>query len=215
MRMSNEVKNIFGALNKIIAEVKDVSKTEQGFGYKYASLDNILKMLRPILAKNGCALIQSEEIDKETGFLVVRTLLTHISGEWIETTSEAPITELKGMNTYQSIGAGITYLRRYNISNMFAISSEEDTDATQKQVQTQKQNTKQVQVNNQADVNNQVDNPLKALGIEEKVQENGIIYLTEKNKGAIYQNKALIKELGYKWDANNKCWYKKLKGGVK
>ncbi len=208
--MSSEVKNIFGALNKIIAEVKDVSKTEQGFGYKYASLDNILKMLRPILAKNGCALVQSEEIDREAGYLVVKTLLTHISGEWIETTSEAPITELKGMNSYQSIGAGITYLRRYNISNLFGISSEEDTDANVKNVnnqnQTQKQknqNTKQVQ--NQEEQ----EKTLEALGIK-AVQKDGIIYLTEKNKGAIYQNKALIKELGYRWDSENRCWYKKI-----
>lgn len=203
MRMSNEIKNISVALNKVIAEVKDVNKNSEGFGYKYATLDEVLKTIRPLLAKNGLSLIQSQEIDREAGFVVVKTLLTHISGEWIETSAEAPITELKGMNSYQSIGAGITYLRRYAISSLFAISSEEDTDAAEKypspkpQKQTQKPQP-------QAD-----EKSLEALGIE-LIEKDGFVKAQEKVKGAIYQNREILKQLGFKFSKEKKVWYKKL-----
>lgn len=212
--MSNEIKNISVALNKTIAEVKDVAKTEEGFGYKYASLDNILKMIRPILAKNGLALIQSQEIDREAGFIVVKTLLTHTSGEWIETSTEAPIAELKGMNAYQSIGAGITYLRRYNIANFFAISSEEDTDGTPKAASkkdyNQKQSTQQsAQTQKQPQQQTANNNPSwKELGIEFKKLEDGKIIAVETKKGAIYANKELLKKAGFKWDNQSKSWVK-------
>jgi len=199
MRMSNEIKNISVALNKVIAEVKDVAKTENGFGYKYASLDNILKMLRPLLAKNGLALLQSQEI--KDGEIVVRTLLTHTSGEWIEVTASAPFENLKGMNSFQVVGAGITYLRRYSIANLFAIASEEDTDASPKN--DKKPNPKPQQKQNQGEKNQSWEQ----LGISFKKTENGLVAV-ETQKGAIFKNKELLKQAGFKWNNELKSWIK-------
>jgi hypothetical protein len=197
------------ALNKVIAEVKDAPKTEQGFGYKYSSLDNILKMLRPILAANGLAIIQSQEIKESS--VVVKTLLTHTSGEWLEVTTEAPFISLKGMNDYQAVGAGITYLRRYSISNLFAISSEEDTDGVSKAVpqnnnynQTQSNQTQNQSANNQ----NQEKPNWKQLGIEFTKTNDGKYIATEVKKGAIFENKELLKRAGFRWDNNTKSWVK-------
>jgi hypothetical protein len=194
MRFSESIKNISIALNKVIAEVRDVAKTEEGFGYKYASLDNILKMLRPLLAKNGLAMLQSQEV--KDGEIVVKTLLTHTSGEWIEVTASAPFENLKGMNSFQVVGAGTTYLRRYSIANLFAIASEEDTDASPKQ------NPKSQQ--NQKDTQNQT---WEQLGINFKQTENGLVAV-ETQKGAIYRNKELLKKAGFKWNNELKSWVK-------
>ena len=195
MRMSNEIKNISVALNKVIAEVRDVAKTEEGFGYKYASLDNILKMLRPLLAKNGLAILQSQEIKE--GEIVVKTLLTHTSGEWIEVTASAPFENLKGMNSFQVVGAGTTYLRRYSIANLFAIASEEDTDAQPQK----KQNTQKPQQNNND------EKSWEQLGISFQKTEQGII-ATENIKGSLYRNKELLKKAGFKWNNELKSWVK-------
>jgi len=199
MRFSESIKNISVALNKVIAEVKDVAKTEQGFGYKYASLDNILKMLRPLLAKNELAMLQSQEV--KDGEIVVKTLLTHTSGEWIEVTASAPFENLKGMNSFQVIGAGTTYLRRYSIANLFAIASEEDTDASQK-VKTKPQQT-QEQQNRQ----NSQNQSWEQLGIAFEKTENGLVAV-ETKKGAIYTNKELLKKAGFKWNQDLKSWIK-------
>jgi hypothetical protein len=113
MKISKEIKNIAMAMAKVMAEIQNPTRNQNGYGYKYATLDSILEKVRPILAKNGLSILQSQEIQESS--VVVTTLLMHTSGEWIETRAEAPYMELKEMNSYQSLGAGITYLRRFTL----------------------------------------------------------------------------------------------------
>ena len=129
MRRSDSIKNISIALSKLQGDVKDTFKGKKGYGYNYATLEAILKDNRPLLNKNGLAFIQSEEFNEQGTIQTVVGLLTHESGEWIETTSSAPFQQLKGMNSFQSAGAGFTYLRRYNLSAALGVSSDDDIDA--------------------------------------------------------------------------------------
>ena len=154
-------------------------------------------------------MIQSQSFDKERGLVTVKTLLMHISGEFIETTAECPFENLKGMNSPQSMGAYITYLRRYAISSLLAIASEEDTDANpqpqQRKPLSQKQANPQPQPQQQATQNSQSLKALKDLGIE-VVKQNGVEIAVEKIKGALYNNRALLKEMGFKFDGAQKLW---------
>jgi len=205
MRTSNEIKNISAALVKVTAEVRNATKSSNGYGYKYAPLDEVLNIVRPVLSKHGLSIIQSQELDKEGGFVTVKTLLLHSSGEFIETEVTSPFENLKGMNSYQSMGACITYLRRYAISSMFGIASEEDTDANpqqKKQTLTQKQANSQPQKNQN---NQNKPQSLKDLGIE-IVKQDGIEVAVERTKGALYNNRALLKEMGFKFDGAQKLW---------
>ena len=203
MKTSSEIKNVAVAMAKVTAEIQNPLKNQNGYGYKYATLDSILEKVRPILAKNGLSILQSQEIQESS--VVVTTLLMHTSGEWIETRAEAPFTTLKGMNDYQSLGAGITYLRRYAISSLLNIASEEDTDATSKQDNYSKpQNNSQQQPQNSGN-NDNVD--LKALGIK-IVRDNNVLIPQELQKGAIFNNKNTLKQLGFKWNSELKRWEK-------
>ena len=203
MKTSETIKNIAVAMAKVTAEIQNPLKNQNGYGYKYATLDSILEKVRPILAKNGLSILQSQEIQESS--VVVTTLLMHTSGEWIETRAEAPFTTLKGMNDYQSLGAGITYLRRYAISSLLNIASEEDTDATSKQDNYSKpQNNSQQQPQNSGN-NDNVD--LKALGIK-IVRDNNVLIPQELQKGAIFNNKNTLKQLGFKWNSELKRWEK-------
>lgn len=129
MQKSDSIKNISIALSKLQGEVKDTLKGKKGYGYNYATLEAILKDNRPLLSKQGLSFIQSEEFNEQGTIQTVVGLLTHESGEWIETTSSAPFQQLKGMNSFQSAGAGFTYLRRYNLSAALGVSSDDDIDA--------------------------------------------------------------------------------------
>ena len=129
MKTSESIKEISKALSALQGEIKDAAKTAKGYGYNYAPLEAILKNNRPLLAKYGLAFTQSESFNETGTMQIVTGLLTHTSGEWIETTSAAPFQQLKGMNSFQSAGAGFTYLRRYNISAAIGISSDDDIDA--------------------------------------------------------------------------------------
>ena len=129
MKTSESIKDISAAVSSLQQEVKDTFKGAKGYGYTYATLEAILKDNRELLSKNGLAFIQSESFNEQGTMQIVTGLLSHTSGEWIETTSSAPFQQLKGMNSFQSAGAGFTYLRRYNISATIGISSDEDIDA--------------------------------------------------------------------------------------
>jgi len=128
MTTSESVESISQAMAAAQGEAQNVPKDAQGYGYFYSKLETILEMLRPILQKNGLSIIQSQSIGEQ--FVIVETMITHTSGEWIKTTAMSHYTQLRGMNDYQSIGSAITYLRRYSIASLFNIASEEDTDGS-------------------------------------------------------------------------------------
>ena len=213
IKFSEKFGNVAKALVSAAAEIKNVKKDTQGFGYKYATLDSILEMIRPVLAKNKLTIIQGEDI--VDSMIVVQTILMHESGEYIETISKAPYIELKGMNSYQSLGAGITYLRRYAISSLLGIASEEDTDANVKapqQTQYQKKSQPQAQPqkpNQTQQVQNQGQSKpdLKQLGIE-IISQGNMLVAQENVQGAIFQNKEVLKQMGFKWNGQNKSWVK-------
>jgi hypothetical protein len=104
--------------------------------YKYADLPAILDIINPILQKNNLVLTQALESD-ETG-RYIRTTLYHLSSEQkIESKIDIPLVSMKGMNDYQALGSGITYLRRYSLS-ILGIVTEEDNDAAGEQTKTAK-----------------------------------------------------------------------------
>ena len=119
------MKNIFKALANFQQECPTIHKGTQGYGYSYADLPTILDVINPLLKKNGLGFTQLLDGNN------IRSILFHIeSGETLESSTEIPIAELKGMNVYQSAGSGITYYRRYALSSMLGIVTDKDTDAT-------------------------------------------------------------------------------------
>jgi hypothetical protein len=127
MNKSENITKLSVALCELLAEVKDPKKTKQGYGYKYAELQPILEMLRPLLHKYGLFIIQipGESADKIT----VETIIMHKSGQWISGITGLKFSQLAKMNEPQSAGSIITYARRYSLSAMIAIAAQEDTDA--------------------------------------------------------------------------------------
>ena len=91
--------------------------------YSYAPLSEIFDAIRKPLAENGLAISQPMTIID--GKLIVETVLSHSSGEWIS--GQILIESQK--SDPQSIGSALTYARRYSLSALLGIASEEDDDA--------------------------------------------------------------------------------------
>lgn len=126
MVKSDTTKELFSALVKARTEIATVNKDKAGYGYKYATLDNVLNMLKEVLPKYGLGFIQSPEtIDGRDG---VTTTIIHESGEFMSTRYELEPTPVKGTNITQQRGASITYARRYSLCSAFGIATEEDLD---------------------------------------------------------------------------------------
>lgn len=125
MRKSESIKSLAVALSKFQADVKNPANTEDNpfFKSKYAPLSGILNDVRPLLSKHGLSVIQSPGGDGQN--IMMTTLLLHESGEWIE--SETLVLKAD-KPTAQGAGSAITYARRYALSAILGIASEDDDD---------------------------------------------------------------------------------------
>ncbi len=124
MNKSESIKELASALNRMQGELKNAPQNSVNpfFKSKYTDLSTLIDHARTLLTKNGLAIVQGNEMS-ENG-IVITTLLTHESGEWIESQLYMPIEE----RSAQKIGGVITYGRRYAYSAMLGIASEEDDD---------------------------------------------------------------------------------------
>lgn len=127
MITSQEVKNVFTAIIKARPEIAPIARTKSARNYRYAPLDTVIELLSLVLPKHGLGWIQSISTQTERPVLVTRII--HESGEWIEDALTLPTTKLNGgANDSQELGASITYFKRYALSAMFGIATDDDTD---------------------------------------------------------------------------------------
>lgn len=124
------MKLLYKALADFQQEVPNIYKNSQGYGYKFADLGEINEIIKPLLKKHGLGYIQP--LDGTT----VKTVIFHVkSGESVEGSADIPQgVQLKGMNDFQVMGSAITYLRRYSLSSMLGLVTDEDADAAGEQL---------------------------------------------------------------------------------
>ena len=126
MNRSETIVKLAEALAKFQAEVKNPPNTKVNPYYKskYAPLDEVLNTVRPVLGKYGLSFFQNQVTD-DNGRVGVITLLMHSSGEFLESDAIYATPE---KNTPQGLGSVSTYLRRYQLSSVLGIASEDDDD---------------------------------------------------------------------------------------
>lgn len=125
MNKSESIANLAQALCLFQGEVTNPKNSANNpfFKSKYAPLSEVINTTKPLLAKHGLSVLQSPSGDGE--HIIVTTLLMHSSGEWIE---GEPLVLKADKVTAQGAGSAITYGRRYGLSAILGISSEEDDD---------------------------------------------------------------------------------------
>lgn len=101
-----------------------IYKSAKGFSYKYADLPTIIETITPLMKKHGLGFTQLVQGENLTTFVFHAE-----SGQSIESTIKIEPIEMKGMNTLQSYGACLTYFRRYSLTCVLGIVSDQDTDA--------------------------------------------------------------------------------------
>lgn len=94
------------------------------FSFKYAALDDVVAMVKPILKANGLAVLQFPSHDGE-GRSTLTTYLLHEGGGWI---SHDMLLIGVGSDP-KAQGAAITYARRYALCAALGIVADEDVDA--------------------------------------------------------------------------------------
>jgi hypothetical protein len=123
-------------LVKIQAELKAPKNQMNAFGkYKYRSAEDIIEAVKPILFKNNCALLISDEIVQVADRVYVKATAMLID----ENNEELPIKVYgwareeevkKGMDAAQITGSASSYARKYALNGLFAIDDTKDADST-------------------------------------------------------------------------------------
>ena len=125
---SEKIDQLAKAFVAFRAACPNVDKDRDGYNCKYATLGNIIVKSREHLRKAGLAIMQFPIAGTKS--LGVITVLLHESGQFIRARFLMPIPSLSSTNVTQDAGAAITYARRYAISAVLCIASDEDTDAS-------------------------------------------------------------------------------------
>lgn len=129
MKFSDNNKNIAKALFNVKKKLGSVAKTSNNpfFKSKYADLNAHLDVAEPLLEENGCFVTQGSRFDSVTGATVGVTRIVHAdSGEYAETEMRLVLSK----DDMQTLGAALTYSRRFNLSALLAMKAEDDDGNT-------------------------------------------------------------------------------------
>ena len=142
--------------------------TNPHFKSKYADLKECFNACSDIL--NECGIHISQPTMQEGDLFVIRTILTHTSGESMQDFG-VPIVGWQGAkNPAQAFGSGQTYARRYGLCGMVGIAPEDDDGQSLTQDKPQAAKITQDQVESLIELANEVDADLnkfcKYLGVK-------------------------------------------------
>lgn len=127
---------IFKKLREVQNELKAPKERLNKFGgYAYRSCEDILNAVKPLLEKNGLAIILSDDVVQIGDRFYIKSTATLYSedGENIKNTAYArePLAK-KGADESQITGASSSYARKYALAGLLAIDSTEDADTDEK-----------------------------------------------------------------------------------
>tara|TARA_R110002020_G_scaffold152143_2_gene329765 strand:- start:5348 stop:5857 length:510 start_codon:yes stop_codon:yes gene_type:complete len=121
---SATIGKIAKAMAKAQTELKPAKTTAENpfFKSKYADISDVL-MVSKVLASNSIAVVQGSHYHLSSNGWYVTTRLLHESGEWIRSSARM---SLGAKPDNHSIGSAFTYGRRYLLSAMLGIATEDD-----------------------------------------------------------------------------------------
>ena len=125
--MADENNKLVGALIKAYSDITsaEFDKVNPHFKSKYASLESVIKAVKPSLLKHG---ILYRQVSKYTENGICIETIFHGHGEELGT---GEIFLPVDKRTAQGFGSALTYARRYSLSLACGIGSEEDDDGNQ------------------------------------------------------------------------------------
>lgn len=123
-KRSESLGKLAEALSKAQGLMKPAKKDSINPHFKsaYADLASCWAAIREPLASNGLALVQT--LGTDPAGVTVETTLLHTSGEFLSESTWLPVNQ----KTPQGYASSFSYARRYALSAMVGLSSEEDDD---------------------------------------------------------------------------------------
>ena len=135
---SPDIGKLAEALAKAQSEMEPATKDANipFFKSQDASLASCWQACRGPLTKHGLAIIQTTEPDN--GNVTVISILTHSSGQWVK----GKLSVKPPKTDSQALGSCLSYLRRYSLSALVGLSTQDDdAESTMSRQNTVKEKT--------------------------------------------------------------------------
>jgi hypothetical protein len=124
MEKSESIGKLAEALAKAQGAIEGAKKDQANpfFRSKYADLSSVWEACRKPLSDNGLAIVQIPLVSMGDDNVLLQTVLTHSSGEWL-----SGVMSMKPVKSDpQGVGSCLTYLRRYCLSAFVGVAPEDD-----------------------------------------------------------------------------------------
>lgn len=117
------------AMERLQMKLPRIVKNSQGHNSKYAKLEDIDEVVRPLMKEEGFSVSYTTEPRATGGCITVGTL-RHAAGHKITSQMEMPLDGVgnKGMNSLQGMGSSNSYGKRYVLCNLLNIVTVGDDD---------------------------------------------------------------------------------------
>jgi hypothetical protein len=121
---SDSIAKLADALAKAQGDMKPAKKDSENpfFKSNYADLAAVWEAIRVPFSKYGLSIAQVPAHVSSDGMVTLSTVLLHASGEWIA----GDLTMKAAKNDPQAIGSCLTYARRYALSAITGVATEDD-----------------------------------------------------------------------------------------
>jgi len=130
MNKSENISELAEAFSKFQGELVDAERKTRSHSGKYAKLEDIFSIIRPLLSKQGLSFTQIAH-STSAKEMTVDTTIMHKSGQFLNGTMTIDVPPAAGKaNSLQQIGVVLSYVKRYAIMGICGIcQKDEDNDA--------------------------------------------------------------------------------------
>ncbi len=209
---SPEIKELAKALLNVQRKIQPVSKDAVNpfTKSKYATLNSVMAASREALLENGIWLCQYPVPVETQGCIGLATKLTHVeSGQWQSSLAVIPLPKADP----QGMGSALTYARRYALTAMLGMVTEDDDGeaASGRKGSASRQQNPRRQAANRQDaappLHEEEGLPrLEGVTWQRMAAQDGRECIVA--SGNTQPKKEILSGLGFRWNAQRKCWWK-------
>jgi hypothetical protein len=202
---SDKITNLASAMLKVQKQLRPALKDNYNnfTQSRYATLNSVMEACGQALIDNGIWVTQYPvPVDGGGSNLGLVTKLVHVeSGEWQESKIVMPLAKADS----QAYGSALTYARRYGLSSMIGLVTEDDDANAACKDSFEFQTPRIADIKPRQDVMESLPH-IDGVTFQQQKAKDGALYITA--SGNTRNKNGILKEAGFKWNAGRKLWWK-------
>ena len=203
---SDKITNLAKAMLKVQKQLRPALKDSfNNFTQsRYATLNSVMEACSEALIDAGIWVTQYPvPVESDGKLLGLITKLVHAeSGEWQESLIVMPLAKADP----QAYGSALTYARRYGLSSMVGLVTEDDdaNAACKNSFDLQNPRIADIEPREHAVIENLPH--IDGVTYQQQKAQDGALYITA--TGNTRNKNGILKEAGFKWNSSRKLWWK-------